>query len=154
LIAAYPSVVDQDINAPKRLDDLVKRRRGGRIVSHVKLVDVAGAPHLVQSRYDFLSGLTLACTRHGHAGASTSKRECNPPANAARASRHYHYLTLELCHSALVTVARTRPVPVSPPVEQYASSSRKAPYLAQPLGGYRTPGPRHSAWHLPTALAR
>ena len=58
LITAHPGIADQNVYASKRLDDIVKSCRRGRVVGNVKLADLAGAPHLLQGRYDLFSGLT------------------------------------------------------------------------------------------------
>src|SRR5262245_66125998 len=83
LIAPHPSIVDQDIHASERLDNLFKSHHRGCIVGDVKLEDLTGTPHLLEGRYHLLSCLTLASTRHGDARARPPKRQGNRPANTA-----------------------------------------------------------------------
>jgi hypothetical protein len=83
LITPHPSIVDQDIHASKRLNNLFKSYHRGCIVGDVKLEDLTGTPHLLEGRYHLLSCLTLASTRHGDARARPPKRQGNRPANTA-----------------------------------------------------------------------
>src|SRR5262249_35360002 len=81
LITPHPSIVDQDIHPPERLDDLFKGYRRGCIVSNVKLENLSGTPHLLESHYHLLSRLTLAATRHSNARTGPAERQGNRPAN-------------------------------------------------------------------------
>jgi hypothetical protein len=83
LIAPHPGIVDQDIHPPERLDHLFKSCRRGCIVGDVKLKDLTGTPHLLESHYYLLSCLTLAGTRHSDACPRTPESQGNRPANTA-----------------------------------------------------------------------
>ena len=83
LITAHSGIADQDVYASKRLDDIVKSCRRGRVVGNVKLADLAGAAHLLQGRYHLFGGLTLACAGHHDTRPSAPKSERDRSANTA-----------------------------------------------------------------------